>query len=92
MSSIDQVSAAIGGLTNQSATLLRKAEENDRDMKDIKAKLEALKSSVASVEIDVAAFKPIATKVQTWEQRAIGMSLVGGLFGGGALSWFKGWF
>lgn len=92
MSSIDQVSAALGGLTNQSAALLRKAEENDRDMKEIKADIAALKTSVATLKTDVASFAPVARKVQVWEQRAIGMSLLSGTFGGGAFAWFKGWF
>lgn len=99
MASLDEVSVAIGALTSDTRTLtvetkklVDKAETHGLETKMIRLQLEDLVRDLSSVKKDVEEFKPIARKVRNWEQRALGVSLVAGFSGGGALAWLKGVF
>lgn len=83
---------AIGALEAQNAVLLRRSADHDEETKLIREGISELKVSVAGVRADLATAMPVVRRVQKWEQRAIGISLVGGLLGGGLLAQIKGWF
>lgn len=93
MSSLDEISAAIGELRAQTTVLLRLQERHSDETADIRLELQTVSTDLKIVKQDVATFKPAAKKVEKWEQRAVGMSVLGGLFGSGVLAWLKskGW-
>lgn len=91
MASIDEVSFAIGELRGQSATLIRASREHAVETKMIRLQLQDVLDELKSVKSDVTEMKPVVGRVKKWEQRAIGLSLLGGLSGiGGLIAWFRG--
>lgn len=81
----------LGAMEAQNVILLSKAGDHDAETKAIQAGISDLKSSIEGIKSDLATAMPVIRRVQKWEQRAIGISLVGGLFGGGLLAQIKGW-
>ena len=91
MASLDEVSLAIGELKSLTAQLVKQTDAHEKETKRIGDDLKTLSADMKVVKSDVSAMKPVVRKVQNWEQRAIGVSLIGGLFGGGVLASIKGW-
>lgn len=93
MPSLDDISAAIGALRAQTDHLMRAQEKHSEETTEIRREMQTVSADLRVVKADVAAFKPAAKKVEKWEQRAVGMSLLSGFLGSGALAWLKskGW-
>lgn len=92
MASLDEVSLAIGALQAQNAQLLKHAEDHERVTATLTRKVAEVSTKVDGLKTDMATVMPVVKEVQNWKQRAIGLSLVGGLVGGGLLAQIKGWF
>ena len=84
---------AIGALESQGRELLRRANEHDAETKVLNRNVICLTHSVADLEKEVTTtVMPVVRDVQNWKQRAIALSLVGGMFGTWLLAQVKGWF
>ena len=92
MSSLDEISRAIGALEAQNAMILRSQERHNAETDAIRTDLQTLSTDMQVVKKGVKDFEPVAKKVRQWEQRAVGMSLLGGLVGSWVLAQFRGWF
>jgi chromosome segregation ATPase len=92
MDRLDQIFHAIGRLEAQTEEIGRKQDEHSVETKAVREDLGELKASLTQVKAEVATAMPVVKRVQKWEQRVLGISLVGGLFGGGLLAQIKGWF
>lgn len=91
MRELDEISLAIGALQSTSAQLLKLAEDHERETATLRREVQGVSTKVDGLKKDMATVMPVVRRVQNWHQRAIGISLVGGLLGG----WFaqiKGWF
>lgn len=56
----------------------------------MQATLNDLRVDMRDVKRDVGEFKPIAKKIQKWEQRAIGVSVFGGFGGAAVVAYVRG--
>lgn len=90
MPSLDEVSRAIGALQAQTKALTDAQEKHGAETTAMRKDVADMKTSLALIETNVKSFAPAAKKIQKWEQRAIGVSLVGGLLGGTALAYIRG--
>lgn len=88
---LGDVYRAIGALEAQGRILLQRSAEHDAETKEIRAGISGLQGDVTDIKRDLATAMPVVQEVKNWKQRAIGLGLVGGLFGGGLLAQIKGW-
>ena len=91
MSSLNEISRAIGALQERTDHLIKQTEHHATETAVIKGELHTIKADMAIVKKDVSDFKPAAKKIAKWEQRAIGVSVVSGFVGSWILAHIRGW-
>ncbi len=82
----------VGALKERTDILLKRAEDHEEETKAVRAGIASLSTAVLQMQSNLDTAMPVVKRVQAWEQRAIGISLIGGLFGGAVLTQIKGWF
>ena len=84
------MSRAIGALQAQTDLLLETQRAHNHETRAIRDDLQSVKTDIAVIRKDVADFAPAARKVRKWEQRAVGMSLFGGVSGAVLIAYIRG--
>jgi len=74
LSSIDEVSHAIGALEASVANLTRLVGTNNALTEAVRDDVARLKTDVAAIKHDVGSMQPIVRKVEKWEQRVAGVA------------------
>lgn len=92
MDRLDQIFRALGRLEAQNEEIVRKQEEHNEETRALREDVSAVKLSISSMQTELKEAMPVVNRVQKWEQRVIGVSLVGGLLGGGLFAKIYGWF
>lgn len=95
MSTLDEVSTAIGGLEAQMGIALAMLERREITGETLRSEVRQLQEDVRSIKADVAAITPIAQRFEKFEQRVAGIAaLVGAvvsLIGMGIVEKIRSW-
>lgn len=94
MSTIDEVSRAIGALQASVTHLSSLVATNNEVTEAVREDVAKLKTDVATIKADVGLMKPVVRKVEKFEQRVLGVSaFVAAVTSTAipfALTWWKG--